>query len=83
MSDDHDLNPDDPDATLIHAMNELVQPTRPPQNSFPAVIGNALICSDGSAHQLRILDKLYLRCGITTAADLERAYAPHLHDQQG
>jgi hypothetical protein len=42
---------------------------------FPKVVGNALICSDGTTHQLRLLDRLYLRCGITTPAALEKAYS--------
>lgn len=38
---------------------------------FPKVVGNALILADGSARQLRLLDRLYLACGIVTAQQLQ------------
>lgn len=58
-------------------MNYLNDRAQRPQPSkrYPAIVGNALICSDGTAvGPLRLLDKLYVRCGIVTIFALERKY---------
>lgn len=67
-----------PDPVLLFAFppcqnlahRPAVTPPAPP--GFPKVVGNALVCSSGRAHQLTLLDRLYLRIGIVTAASLER-----------
>lgn len=41
-------------------------------SDFPKVVGNALVLADGSAHPLRLLDKLYLACGIVTVQQLQK-----------
>lgn len=53
---------------------EGVQQPEPERTRFPAVVGNALILADGTTHQLRLLDRLYLRCGVVTPDSLARAY---------
>lgn len=46
---------------------------------FPRLEGNALITADGETlGPIRLLDRLYLRCGITTAEQLEAVYRAEL-----
>lgn len=43
--------------------------------AFPRLEGNALITADGEAlGPIRLLDRLYLRCGVTTIEQLEAIY---------
>lgn len=44
------------------------------RTAYPKVVGNALVLADGSTRQLRILDLLYYRLGLTSIHDLEKAY---------
>lgn len=61
-------------------MNDQRQSNQPQplRKRFPSIVGNALICSDGTTHQLRLLEKLYVRCGVLTLPQLDARYREDL-----
>lgn len=72
MNEHQDIDPENPDA----------QP-QALRRRYPAIVGNALICSDGTTHQLRVLEKLYVRCGIVSVHSLDHQYRQGLPRQLG